>query len=119
MTTLLDLAAELRSTHAAVRRMEEMVSARPDDDALEINMLSLRKRQLSLERQFAELADQKHTDVLGYRFIPESGASYPLSAVAGALASLQEAVAVVFDALRTSPKIKARISAQVRRTWSR
>lgn len=113
MTTLFELASELRQTHAAVRRMDDLVRERPDDDALELNMLAIQKRQRSLERQFAELANQKHTDVLAYRFVPESGNSYPLSAVAGALSALQEAIAVVFDALKSVPKVRARISADI------
>ncbi len=113
MTTLFELAAELRQTHAAVRRMDELFAAHPDDDALEINMLGIQKRQRVLELQFAELANQKHVDVLGYRFIPEAGNSYPLTAVAGALSALQEAISVVFDALRSVPKIRARISADI------
>lgn len=113
MTTLFELAAELRQTHAAIRQMDQLIADHPDDDALELNMLAIQKRQRVLERQFAELANQKHIDVLNYRFIPEGGSSYPLNAVAGALASLQEAIAIVFDALKSVPKIRARISADV------
>lgn len=113
MTTLFELAAELRQTHASIRRMEDLVAAHPEDDALEINMLAIQKRQRSLEQQFAALTDQEHVDVLGYRFIPEAGHSYPLAAVAGALSALQDAIAVVFDALKSAPKIRARISADV------
>jgi hypothetical protein len=113
MTTLFELAADLRQTHAAIRHMEELIAARPDDDALELNMLAIQKRQRVLEREFAELANLKHVDVLSYRFIPETGTAYPLSAVAGALSALQEAVTIVFDALKTVPKIKARISPDI------
>lgn len=113
MTTLFELAAELRQTHAAIRQINDLIGAHPNDDALEVNMLAIQKRQRVLESQFAELANQQHIDVLGYRFVPETGNSYPLSAVAGALSALQEAISVVFDALKTVPKLRARVSADI------
>lgn len=47
--------AELRQTHAAIKRMETLVVAHPEDDALELNMLAIQKRW-QIDRREHDLA---------------------------------------------------------------
>jgi hypothetical protein len=112
MTELLDLRNLLQETTSTLEQMEREVARAPQDWGLAVTAESLRKRQSELEQAFISLANSNWQDVCDYRIIPQD-ADYPIMAVSKSLASFQDLVTTIFDAFKTRPKTRARISADI------
>lgn len=113
MTRLLDIREKLQETHAALASVERVAAQSPGDLSLDLTVASLRQRQADLESAFAEAADREFVDVCKYRLISEDQDSYSLSMLTSALGSFQELVTIVYDAIKTGPKIRTRVSADI------
>jgi hypothetical protein len=93
--------------------VEKLVSAYPQYPSLLVDHGSLRKRQESLEKSFAQEAALNFIDVCNYGIIPAGEDRYPLLALSKILSDFQELVTVVFDAIRVGKaKIRSRPSAE-------
>jgi hypothetical protein len=113
MTELLDLRKLLQETTATLEQMEREVARAPQDWGLATTAESLRRRQSELEEAFVAVANSDWQDVCNYRIIPPHNSDYPIMAIAKSLQSFQDLVTTIFDAFKTRPKTRARISAEI------
>lgn len=63
-----------------------------------------------MEKEFGAAANLDMQDVCDYRLIPDAD-NYSVMAITKSLATFQDLVTTIFDAFKTSPKLRARISA--------
>lgn len=112
MTRLVQLADELRNLHAEIAKLEFVISRNPESASLQVDYNSLSKRQRRLEREFRTLADQAGYDVVSYRMIPMLGQQVPLRALTKALDRFQAAISTIYDAFKTGPKQRPRLTAE-------
>jgi hypothetical protein len=113
MTSLASLARDLRDTTAEIARIERAISSHPAEKGLLVNLAALQKRMRVLELQFAEFSKNDFLDICDYRLIPHSPGNYPISAVGSVLVTFQHMVTVFLDAIKSGPKLRARISPDV------
>lgn len=113
MSAISKLAIDLRDTSTQIARMEREIAAHPEQSGLVFSLKSLQKRLRILEERFAELSKESLLDVVDYRIVPAREGRYPIAAVGQSLTSFQEMVTVFFDAVKTGPKIRSRISADI------
>lgn len=110
MSMLGNVSRGLRETSAQIARIERDIAASPKERGLLINLSALEKRMRALELQFAELTKNDFLDVCEYKLIAHEQAEYQVSAVGSALFLFQQMVTTFFDAVKTGPKTRARIS---------
>jgi hypothetical protein len=114
MSDLLYLIRQLRDTEGELGRLQKALAQSPDDDAIELNILGLQKRQRSLRSQFDAETNVKMIDVCEYRLLPEIAGEYPISGISSALASFQELIAILFTAIRSKlPRQRASVPADM------
>lgn len=112
MSKLIHLADQLRDIHAEIARLESVVARHPASKSLQIDFQSMSKRRQNLEAEFGALADRQDLDVMRYRFLPESSSAIPLRALTKALDRFQLAVSTIYDAVKTGPKRRPKLSAE-------
>lgn len=113
MSEFLDLRNLLQDTTATLERLEREIAKAPADWALVLTAESLRQRQTDLEKEFAALANINLLDVCDYRLIPPGNGEYSITSVTKTLSAFQDLVTTIFDAFKTAPKIRARVSADI------
>lgn len=107
--SLADLTVLLQETAQEIFAARTALGERPDDFAAQINLLSLEKRQASLQDQFDEAAATEQVEVLRYRMVTK-GVEAPVKSVGDLISSFQRSFSVVYDALATNVrKTRARI----------
>ncbi|NIA71116.1 hypothetical protein HBA54_21180 [Pelagibius litoralis] len=93
----------MNDLEATIVRLER--HADPETEfADRLTIQSLENRREMLRSDLAEATRSEFIEVCDYRIIPDSGASYSVSAVTGVLRTFQELVTIVFDAITTQPK---------------
>jgi hypothetical protein len=107
MDRLLHLQDKILRTGAALGRLESEVAVRPDSRTLQSNVLSLRKLHHNLQHDFSLAADDLGLDVCHYRMLEDRPAAKALS---GAIGAFQDALSLAYEALRTGPKTRRRLS---------
>jgi hypothetical protein len=113
MTRLLDIVDEMRETQAELVRLEEVLAENPQFESLQLDLMSLQKRQRRLEEEFHAVANERQLDILNYKLVPtQESRRVPVLALASALESLQWVISTVFDAFKNGPKKRGRISAE-------
>ncbi len=113
MTDIAQILRDLRDTEAERQRLHELAQDMAEYEALEINLLSLEKRERLLRTQFEEISAVVDESICDYRIIPELPDRYPLAAIGACLQKFQELFSIVFDAVKNKPKLRAHISAEV------
>lgn len=113
MANLRRIAQQLWETEAELARLQRAIAEAPEHDLLQFDLMSLEKRQRNLQEEFAEVARQEQIDVCDYRIIPETPDSYPIAGIGQSLQRFQELFSIVFDAIKTGPKNRARIGADI------
>ena len=113
MSVLLDLRDRLQETHVAIARVEAAVVQHPDDETLALTIESLRQRHRELDIAFSEAANIEHVDICSYRLIADESDRFSVSAMTTTLSAFQSLVTVVYDALKTGAKVRARPSAEI------
>ena len=112
MSRLLDVFDELRETQAELGHLEGVVAAHPEYESLTLDLMSIQKRQNSLQAEFQKLTNEKHVDIVSYRIIPNSSSRVPLRAMTTTLDRFQAAVSTVYDAVKNGVKKRAKLSAE-------
>jgi hypothetical protein len=112
MSDVLDLREKLQDTAGAIARLRREVAASPADPALAWDIESLEKRQAKLEAELLAASEAMGLDVCSYRVVPEQR-RIKLAGLAGVLGGYQSLVSVFYDALKTGPKAKATVRAEV------
>lgn len=118
MPELLEIAEKLQDTHAAVAQLEQTIAVKGDPPPSVLMMLgSLKKRQESLEAQFADAAGTEHLDVCRYELFPQMSTRPTLTALGKTLLGFQGLFTQVYDAVskhvqRTTSKISAEVAAE-------
>jgi hypothetical protein len=107
MDRLLHLQDKILRTGAALGRLESEVAVRPDSRTLQSNVLSLRKLHRNLQHDFSVAADNLGLDVCHYQMLEDRPAAKALS---GAIGAFQDALSLAYEALRTGPKTRRRVS---------
>ena len=113
MSVLLDLRHKLQETQAALVEVERAIAKNPDDKGLSLTATSLQKRQTDLDKAFRRSANLEHVDVCTYRLISDDREEYSIASLTATLNAFQDLVTVVFDAIKTGPKIRPRISPDI------
>jgi hypothetical protein len=113
MSELLNLRNLVQETSATLERLEREIAKAPDDWSLAITAQSLRQRQIDLEKEFAFLTNTNLLDVCDYRLIPPANGEYSVASITKTLSAFQDLVTTIFDAFKTTPKIRARVGADV------
>jgi len=103
----------LQETSSTLERVEREIVTAPHDWSLAVTAESLRRRQQDLEKEFAHIANLNLLDVCDYRLIPPDSGEYPIASVAKTLGAFQDLVTTIFDAFKTSPKLRARFTADI------
>lgn len=109
MDRLLHLQDKIRSTTAAIGKLESELPAHPQSIGLQSNILSLRKLHLNLQEQFQDAANELGVDVCRYRVLNEVPTA---KALARAILGFQDAFALAYDALRHGPKARRNLSSE-------
>ena len=104
MADLLDILRKLKDTEAALAQMRDAAARHPDRRSVVATVTTLQKRYHRLEGEFAKATDKQHLDVCSYRLIPEHGESYPLWALTSTLADFQDALTLIYDAIKTGQR---------------
>lgn len=113
MSEFLDIRNLVQETSATLEQLEREIVKDPNDWSLAITAESLRQRQRDLEKEFASLANINLLDVCDYRLIPPPNGEYSIASVTKILSTFQDLVTIVFDAFKTTPKIRARVAADI------
>ena len=104
MADLLEILQKLKDTEVALAKAREVAAKHPNRPTLQSTISSLHKRYRSLETLFGSITDKQHLDVCSYRLIPERNQQYPLWALTSALGDFQDAITLVYDAVKTGQK---------------
>ena len=113
MANLRGIAQKLWDTESELVRLQRTIADSPEHDLLQFDLMSLEKRQRNLQEEFAEVSRQEQIDVCDYRIIPETPDSYPISGIGQSLQRFQDLFSIVFDAIKTGPKSRAHIGADI------
>lgn len=109
MSRLSDIIDELRETSAEIARLETVIADNPQFESLQIDLMSIQKRQRRLEEEFRVITNEKQIDVVNYRLIPAAEARVPVLSLTSALETFQWVVSTIFDALKNGPKKRGRL----------
>lgn len=104
MADLLDILQKLKDTEAALAKVREIAAKHPDRPTIASTINSLQKRHRALEKLLASISDKQHLDVCSYRLIPEQGENYSLWALTSTLGSFQDALTLIYDAIKTGQR---------------
>ncbi|HZQ43847.1 MAG TPA: hypothetical protein VFA99_11380, partial [Acidobacteriaceae bacterium] len=96
MNTLLDLESKLRTTGAAIGKLEEAFARNPTRGT-QANILSLRKLHHNLQDEFAQAADEIGADICRYRVLDDRPT---VRAFVAALGTFQDAFSQAFESVR-------------------
>jgi len=113
MADLLEIIEKLQDTQAAMARLQGSIAQNPDEQSLIPALNSLRKRQQSLEKQFAEAASRHEIDVCSYRLFTESQDRPTLRALTAALSDFQAWFTQTYNAIKKGPRERDRVTADV------
>jgi len=113
MNNLADIIIKISDTQAAIREVESAMALSPTRSALQLSYNSLMKRHEILEAKFIKYASDDHLDVCSYRVFSEADNIYPIFAFGSALRDFQKWFSSIYDALKTGPKQRARLSADI------
>ncbi len=84
-------------------RLEIELSKHPESRGISSNIISLRRLQSDLGRDFEHTADAMGLDVLHYRILDEQPTA---KSFASSVGTFQDALTVAYDALRNGPKLR-------------
>jgi hypothetical protein len=113
MSELLEIREMLQETHATLAQLERSIAKHPDDWTLAVTAESLKQRQTTLEKAFAEAANADLLDVCKYRLIPDGKENFSIASLTSTLGAFQDLLTVVFDALKNGPKVRPKLSAEI------
>lgn len=116
MSVLLEITEKLQDTQAAITRLENTAAHNPDSTSLLLTLGSLRKRQIDLETQFAEVTSTHFLDVCSYRLFSDNKEEErpTLRAFTKTLLDFQNLFTQVFAAIRKGqPKERSSVTAEV------
>ena len=112
MTDLVAIQEELQDLNALIARHERVSAAHPSAKSLRANIRTLRRRRQALEDAFSEAAARVEVDVCSYRLIPNEN-RLSIAALSRALDRFQTLFSLVYDAIKTGPKRRIRLSTEV------
>lgn len=108
---LIDIQSQLMSTQATMAEMEKAASVDQNSRAINLAYLSMKKRYESLQDDFRTASAALGIEACNYRiFSDESPSAY---GVASALATFQNGISVIYDAITNGPKRKGRYGVEV------
>jgi len=113
MKRLTDIIEKMAETQKAMRKLESLLSSQPSRHSLQAAYDSLHKRHENLESKFLVMTDIEHLDVCTYRVFTEDNGNYPILAFGNALRDFQRWFSTIYDALKTGPKKRAKLSADI------
>ncbi len=114
MNDLIDIREKLEDTHSAIARIREDLAAEPNDRRLALMLESLEQRRDSLETAFHKIANARQLEVCSYRLIREDDQAFlPIAVVGETLKAFQSWLTVVFDAIKSGPKLRSRPAAEI------
>lgn len=113
MNALSDIIAKIADTQAALRRLESAMTETPTRISLQNSYDSLNARHKMLETKFLALANTDQLDVCSYRVFADGVANYPIHAFGSALRDFQKWFSTIYDAIKTGPKQRSRLSAEI------
>jgi hypothetical protein len=109
MNRLLDIQERIRTTTAALGRLEPEFVKNPNSPSLNANIRSLRKLYDNLTMDFEEISGAVGLDVCSYRILDERPSVRTLSK---SLGTFQDALATTFQSLMKGPLTKRFLSAE-------
>ena len=112
MTDLISIQEELRDLNALIARHERVSAVHPDTDSLRANIKTLRRRRQVLEEAFSEAAARVEVDICSYRLVPVDG-RLSIATLSRVLNRFQTLFSLVYSAIKTGPKQRARLSTEV------
>jgi len=101
MNRLLDIQERIRTTTAALGRLEPEFAKNPQSASLNANIRSLRKLYDNLTLDFEQISSSLGLDICVYRILDERPSIRTLSS---SLASFQDALSTTFEALKKGPR---------------
>ena len=110
MSILANTQSQIAKTNIMIAQEERALGEHPEcTESILRSIASLEKVKGQLEAQFADVANSAGMDICTYRVLSEEG-TYHIGSVANALVSFQQAVSVVYDALKNGPKQRMRVA---------
>lgn len=113
MKAFTEIIQKISDTQQAMRKLAALLSKNPSRLSLQSSYESLQKRHEVLEAKFLSLSNQNQLDVCSYRVFSEIGENYPIFAFGSALRDFQKWFSTIYDALKTGPKKRARLSPEI------
>ncbi len=128
MSAFTDISDKIQQTEAEIRDLEAVVARYPERRTLAMTLESMQKRQKDLQADYTILANQAYLDVCRYRLFSlldaDKDAHPPIVGLANALGRFQDAVTLVYAALkdgakqRAAPSIEAAEATRLRYAYS-
>lgn len=115
MNALTDIITKIADTQSAMRKIQTAMVKEPERISLKYTYESLQRRHEILEAKFIVFAGSDQLDVCSYRIFAEdnNNSNYPIFAVGSALRNFQKWFSTTYDALKTGPKRRSRLSADI------
>ena len=117
MTDLVAIQEELQDLNALIARHERVSAAHPSAKSLRANIRTLRRRRQALGDAFSEAAARVEVDVCSYRLVPVDG-RLSIATLSRVLNRFQTLFSLVYSAIKTGPKHRARLSTEVTNSTS-
>ena len=117
MTDLIAIQEELQDLNALIARHERASAVHPSAKSLRANIQTLKRRRQVLEDAFSEAAARVEVDICSYRLVP-SESRLSIAALSKALNGFQTLFSLVYDAIKTGPKQRARLSTEATNSTS-
>ncbi len=112
MSRLRAVLDRLNDIEATIAKAERLYSGQ-SPTAFQLSMRSLESRRNLLREELSDASREAAVDICDYRIIPDGSGSYAISAVTSALHDFQDLVTLVFDAITSKPKQRARLDPDV------
>ncbi len=112
MNYLQTISEQLQDTTAAIVKFSGALATEPQSYSLLTQLKSLEKHKHELEAEFMAATNKAGIDVCAYRIFTNI-AQPTISAISNVLSNFQSLITVVYDSIKTGPKERARITADV------
>jgi hypothetical protein len=109
--SLFNIQDQLLDTQSVLADLEKAVALNPNSKSLQLARASLQKRYSAIESNFKSTAEAMGIEACNYRLFSDERPS--AHGVASALATFQNGISVLYDAIVNGPKTKGRYGADV------
>lgn len=116
MSDIVSYVDKARRANNQVAVISEALMKAPDDRGLRVSLASAQKLAARAEADAMDAAQEKHIDVVRYRLVERTRQDFRVNDVTRSLGAFQDLLSHTFHALKSGPKTRAGVTAEVRET---